>query len=108
ELRHVANHEVEDLVEKVVGDLVERGVLENELRVDDEREDLTPGQQKRDVLHLIRARRGAGEELAEDLGLLGEALDVGQLDTGESKAIVVELDLPEALGAALPEEKVVI
>src|SRR5439155_4029055 len=103
ELRHVAHQEGEDLIQQVVWDLVDRRVLEDQLGVYDERENLAAGQEERHVLHLIGAGRIAGEEFAEDFGLPGEACDVREVHALECFPVVVELDLAEALGAALME-----
>ena len=39
--REIAHHEIEDLVDELVGDVVDLRVLEDQLAVHDQREDLT-------------------------------------------------------------------
>ncbi len=55
--REVADEDVEDLVERVVGEAAQRRLLEDQAAVDDQGEELAEGEQEVEVLDLVPARR---------------------------------------------------
>ncbi len=75
----IADLEVEDLVDDVVVDPGQRGLLEDELSVDDEREQVPDVEQEVQILLLVRVRGGSDEQLPECLRLLVEPRDVRDL-----------------------------
>ena len=107
--REVAHQHVEDRVDRVGVEVGQRSLLEDQLSVDDEREELAQGEQEAELALLLLAWRGGAEQRAEALGLLHEAGDVRHVgERRVARAPVVELDLPEALGRPLAEQELVV
>ena len=109
EAGEVPHEDVEDLVDEIAVDVVDLGVLQDQLGVDDEGEDLAERQQEVDVASVWPRRGGAGDQHGlERLDLLLEHAHVGQIETVEHGGVVVEPDLAQAPGRALVEQEVVV
>ena len=105
----VADLEVEDLVDDVVVDARQRRLFENQLAVDDQREQMADVEQEVEILLLVGVGGGGDEQLPEGLRLLVEPGDVGDLAVlFVGRRPVGELDFARtARRPLLPEEDVV-
>ena len=72
----VADEDGEELVEHVLVETGQRGLLQDQLAVHDQREELADGEQEVEVAALLLVGRDGGDELAEGVGLFAEAGDV--------------------------------
>ena len=107
--REVADDDVEDLVDGVLGEPAQARLFEDQFAVDDEGEELAEDEHEVEVLDLILSRRSARQQSSKPLRLLGEQRDVrhgGELFV--RRAPVRELDLAEAAGRPLAEEELVV
>ncbi len=105
----VSYEDGEQLVQHVLVQARQLRLLQDQLAVDDEREELADGEQEVQVAALLLVGGGGGDERAQRVRLLAEAGDVGQGRVRvEGGAPVVEAYGAEATGRALPEEEVVV
>lgn len=104
----VAHEGIEDLIDEIIADGVDQGVLEDELGVDDEGEALSQRQQEVDVLMLRFVRRGRRQQLLEDGDLLAEERDVRRLWALERGVVVMEPDAAEAARRALAQDNLIV
>ena len=106
--REVAHHEVEDLIDHVVRDIVDVGVFQDQLAVHDQGEDLTARKKKIDVFLLRVVWWRSEKHLLESRDLLAKDFEIGCVPTRVRDVVVVEANLSEPLRWALIEEEVIV
>ena len=105
----VGDEHFEQLVQHVVAGALDRGLLEDQLRVGQQREQLTDREQEVDVVLLRGGRCGRREQRLETVGLLEEDRDVRQMrEVLKDAAPVCEADPAQAAAGALREQEVVV
>ena len=107
ESREVPNHNIENLVDQVGFQFLEPGFLQHKLSIHDQGEDFPQAHQEIYVFFLLVIRSGRRQKLLEDLNLLLEDVDVGDVESVEDMSLIVKLNPAQAAGRALVEQEFV-
>src|SRR4029079_10810289 len=102
----VAYEDGEQLVEHVLVEACQGCLFQDQLPVDDEREQLPDGEEQVEVPALLLVRRGGAYELAEGVGLFTESAHVGKVGVRvEGRPPVMGADRAPGGGPALAGEE---
>src|SRR6476620_9665628 len=109
ERREIPYKDLEDRIEYVGVKPCQFGLLEDQLRIDDQCEQLSEHQPEVQVLLLLGVRRRSRQQGREALRVLPEPCDVGQLgERLESQSPIGERNLAQAARGALAEQELVV
>ena len=93
-LGKVAHHKIEDLIHKIIANIVDTRIFEHQLTIHHERKEFTYTQQQVDIFLLFLRRWCGDERFLEEGDLLFENIYVRQIIGVVSRRVIMELILP--------------